>query len=213
MELAKVMCDVSVLPSVVSPIEGVEELSPTDASNYAAPAVPEVDNIITSPGYTIPEELGCSWIPEFAPVSEGVCTEEGSFLQSLHEPLLSQTVESTVAPMVADVIPPAVPVTPARPEVSPGANESPSATECVPPTDTGPDLSREGPFDARDAIHEQGQSPLVLDSMAGCQYRMTSYEELTNYDDLDPSYGIHLHDPCLVCSTLILWKLLLMLTT
>ena len=64
---------------------------------------------------------------------------------------------------------PITPVTPGRPEVSPGPNESPSATECVPPTDTGPDLSREGPFDARDAIHEQGQSPLVLDSMAGCQ--------------------------------------------
>ena len=68
-------------------------------------------------------------------------------------------------------------------------------TECVTPTDAGPDLSREGPFDARDAIHEQGQSPLVLGSMAGCQYRMTSYEDLTNRDDLDPSYGIHLHDP------------------
>ena len=76
MELAKVMWDVSVLPSLVSPIEGVEELSPTDASNYAAPAVPELDTIIASPGYTVPEELGCSWIPEFAPVSEGVCTEE-----------------------------------------------------------------------------------------------------------------------------------------
>ena len=116
MELAKVMCDVSVLPSLVSPI-GVEELAHTDASNYAAPAVPEVDNVITSPGYTIPEELGCSWIPECAPVSEGVCTEEASFLQSLHEPILSQTVESTVAPTVADVIPPAGPVTPGRPEV------------------------------------------------------------------------------------------------
>ena len=55
MELAKVMCDVSVLPSLVSPIEGVEELSPTDASNYAAPAVPELDTIIASPGYTVPE--------------------------------------------------------------------------------------------------------------------------------------------------------------
>ena len=60
--------------------------------------------------------------------------------------------------------------------------------------DVGPDLSREGPFDACDADHEPGQSPMVLDSMSGCQYRMTSYEERTNRDDLDPSYGIHLHD-------------------
>ena len=36
---------------------------------------------------------------------------------------------------------------------------------------------------------------MVLDSMSGCQYRMTSYEDRTNRDDLDPSYGIHLHDP------------------
>ena len=43
--------------------------------------------------------------------------------------------------------------------------------------------------------HEPGQSPMVLDSMSGCQYRMTSYEDRTNRDDLDPSYGIHLHDP------------------
>ena len=157
--------------------------------------MPELDIIIESAGYMVPEELGCLWIPEFAPVSEGVCTEEGSFLQSLQEPLPSETVESTVAPTVTDVIPPTEPVTPARSEASPVTNESPSVTECVTPTDTGPDLSREGPFDARDVIHEQGQSPLVLDSMAGCQYRMTLYEDLTNRDDLDPSYGIHLHDP------------------
>ena len=40
-----------------------------------------------------------------------------------------------------------------------------------------------------------GQSPMVLDSMSGCQYRMTSYEERVSVSDLDPSYGIHLHDP------------------
>ena len=189
MELAIVMCDVSVLPSLVSPLQEVEELSPPNASNYAAPAVPELEIILESPGYTVPEELGCSWVPEFAPVPEVACAEEGSFLQSLQEPLPPQTVESTVAPTVTDVTPPTVP------EVSPVTNGSPPATECVATNDTGPDLSREGPFDARDAIHEPGQSPMVLDSMAGCQYRMTSYDDLTNRDDLDPSYGIHLHDP------------------
>ena len=34
-----------------------------------------------------------------------------------------------------------------------------------------------------------------MDSMAGCQYRMTSYEERVNSSDMDPSYGIHMHDP------------------
>ena len=59
----------------------------------------------------------------------------------------------------------------------------------------GPDLSREGPFDACDADHDAGQSPILMNSMAGCQYRMTSYEERTNISDIDPSYGIHMHDP------------------
>ena len=139
--------------------------------------------------YTVPEELGCTWVAEFAPVSEVhvVCADEGSFLQSLQEPLPPQAVESTVAPTV--------PLTSVRTEVSPVTKGSPSATECVATNDTGQDLSREGPFDARDVIQEPGQSPMVLDSMAGCQYRMTSYDDQSNRDDLHPSYGIHLHDP------------------
>ena len=59
----------------------------------------------------------------------------------------------------------------------------------------GPDLSREGPFDACDADHDPGQSPIIMDTMAGCQYRMTSYDKRVNDSDRDPSYGIHMHDP------------------
>ena len=36
----------------------------------------------------------------------------------------------------------------------------------------GPDLSREGPYDVYDVPPESGQ--LVLNSLPGCQYRMTS---------------------------------------
>ena len=69
-------------------------------------------------------------------------------------------------------------------------------SECATVADYAPpDLSREGPFDAHDADHDPGQSLMVLDSMSGCQYRMTSYEERVSVSDLDPSYGIHLHDP------------------
>ena len=50
-------------------------------------------------------------------------------------------------------------------------------------------------FDACVAESEPGQSPLVLNSMLGCQFRMTSYDDRDNRDDLDPAYGIHLHDP------------------
>ena len=61
--------------------------------------------------------------------------------------------------------------------------------------DTGPDLSREGPFNAYDVVPDAGQSPVVMDSMTGCQYRMTSYEERVTDSDMNPSYGIHMHDP------------------
>ena len=32
-------------------------------------------------------------------------------------------------------------------------------------------------------------------SMPGCQFRMTSYDDRDSRADLDPAYGIHLHDP------------------
>ena len=66
---------------------------------------------------------------------------------------------------------------------------------CQGPEDAGPDLTREGPFDACEAEPEPGQSPLVLNSMPGCQFRMTSYDDRNNRDDLDPAYGIHLGMP------------------
>ena len=58
-----------------------------------------------------------------------------------------------------------------------------------------PDLSREGPFDVHQDTSESGATPRVLDSLPGCQYRMTSYDEDVNHSDLSPAYGIHLHDP------------------
>ena len=100
--------------------------------------------------------------------------------------------------MVEDLIPPTVPLNPGETVTGPVTKGSPSSAKCVVTNDVGPDLSREGPFDACDAIQEPGQSPMVLDSMSGCQYRLTSYEDRTNRDDLDPSYGIHLHDPRLM---------------
>ena len=58
-----------------------------------------------------------------------------------------------------------------------------------------PDVSREGPYDVYDVPPESGQSPLILNSLPGCQYRMTSYDDRDSRVDLDPAYGIHLHDP------------------
>ena len=61
-----------------------------------------------------------------------------------------------------------------------------------------PDLSREGPFDVHQDASESGATPRVLDSLPGCQYRMTSYDEDVDRSDLSPAYGIHLHDPRLL---------------
>ena len=66
------------------------------------------------------------------------------------------------------------------------------------PSRSMPDLSREGPFDVRQDASESGASRRVLDSLLGCQYRMTSYEEDTNHSDFSPAYGIHLHNPWLL---------------
>ena len=40
-------------------------------------------------------------------------------------------------------------------------------------------------------------APRVLESLPGCQYRMTSYD-VADQSDLDPAYGLHLHDPRLL---------------
>ena len=62
------------------------------------------------------------------------------------------------------------------------------------------DLSREGPFDVHQDYSTSGASPQVLDSMRGCQYRMTSYDE----ENGGPAYGIHLHDTRLLESARLL---------
>ena len=47
-------------------------------------------------------------------------------------------------------------------------------------------------------LRGRGGSPRVLDSLRGCQYRMTSYDEDTNWSAFNPAYSIHLHDPRLL---------------
>ena len=58
------------------------------------------------------------------------------------------------------------------------AEGSTSTVMCQGDQDIGPDLTREGPFDACEVEPEPGQSPLVLNSMPGCR---------DSRDDLDPA--------------------------
>ena len=211
LDLARVMCDVS----LISPLQDVEVPPCSNAAEYAAPATPAFETVLESPGYTVPEESGFTWIPGVVPVSEVVREEEGSCLRSLEAPLPPQDVTATMAPLATDLILPTVSPTPdenvtvpvtegtrkterAQVFVVERTEGSPSSAVCADPNGVGPDLSREGPFEACEADHEPGQSSMVLDSMSGCQYRMTSYEDRTDRDDLGPSYGIHQHDPCMM---------------
>ena len=161
LELAKVICEVSVLPSLVTPLLEVETSECATVADYAPPAVPPVESVLESPDSTsqrIRDALGCR-------IS---CRDLMGLIRTRGFPAVVAGA-STAADR--------------------------EATEGVVTEETGPDLSREGPFDARDTDHDPGQSPMVLDSMSGCQYRMTSYEERVSVSDLDPSCGIPLHNP------------------
>ena len=72
LDLAKVMLDVSVMPALISPIEECEVPPSSEAAGYAAPATPAVATVIESPGYSVPEDLTFTWVPEYVPVPEAV---------------------------------------------------------------------------------------------------------------------------------------------
>ena len=172
--------------------------------------------MLESPGYTVPEESAFTWMPGFVPVSEAVLVEEGGQKLASEQPPPLPVPTSAVTPAVISVATeqciPTMPPTPEdrRNDISTGsvrqtdrakvfvveATEGTTSTAmCQDAQDIGPDLTQEGPFDAFEAEPELGQSPLVLNSMPGCLFRMTSYDDRDNRDDLDPAYGIHLHDP------------------
>ena len=54
------------------------------------------------------------------------------------------------------------------------------------------DLSREGPFEVLPGASDMGEVPLVLNSLPGCPYRMTSYDK-AQIADVDPAYGLQFH--------------------
>ena len=204
------------IPSMISPLEESEVPPPSRAAEYAAPATPALETVLESPGYTVPEESAFTWIPGFVPVSEAVLEKEGGHTLSLEQPPPLPVPTSAATPVVISVATePFIPTMPPTPDdrrndsstgsvrqtdrakvfVVEATEGSTSSAMCQGAQDIGPDLTREGPFDACEAEPEPGQSPLVLNSMPGCQFRMTSYDDRDNRDDLDPAYGIHLHDP------------------
>ena len=150
------------------------------------------------------------------PVPEAVLVEEGGQALSPEQPPPHPVPTSAARPVVNSVITeqfiPTMPPTPddmrhdtstesvrqtdrAKVFVVEATEGSTSTAMCQGAQDIGPDLTREGSFDACEVEPEPGQSLLVLNSIPGCQFRMPSYDDRDNRDDLDPAYGIHLHDP------------------
>ena len=84
-------------------------------------------------------------------------------------------------------------------EVAPESSVgSPAGVLVTPSSDGMPDLSREGPFDVLQDALKSGATPQVFNSLPGCQYRMTSYDDSMDRSDLNPAYGFQLHDPRLL---------------
>ena len=185
---------------MISPIEDSVVSPTTEVAEYAAPEIPTVEIVTESPGYAVPEDsaIMTSWVPKYSPVSmtstvggevrpmstvqpspylppvmaatPAGCTETlDQFLPNMSSPL----GESSQYPGQEDMT--------GEPETEvfavEASTESPSAMGCQTDQVGGPDVSREGPYDVYDVPPESGQSPLVLNSMPGCQYRMTSYDD------------------------------------
>ena len=71
LDLAKVLLDVSVMPSMISPIEDSIVSPTTEVADYAAPEIPTVEIVTESPGYSVPEDsdIMTSWVPKYSPSS------------------------------------------------------------------------------------------------------------------------------------------------
>ena len=65
------LLDVSVMPTMVSPIEDSVFIETTEVTEYAAPEVPTIETVMESPGFAIPQESGIvtSWVPRYSPIS------------------------------------------------------------------------------------------------------------------------------------------------
>ena len=216
LELQRALLDVSVPPVMVTPIVDPVVGRPDTPCSYPAPPLPVRKNIDHYPTPTKSPLRGVADSPimdVFPSNAESPPGSEHELVTSLIMPSLREEDvfrppsspatmdqylpraddllfgESTDLPLLA------TPLTP-RPfvdEMVLGSSVGSPAGEPVDAPSPGmPDLSREGPFDVHQA------SPRVLDSLPGCQYRMTSYDEDVDRSDLSPAYGIHLHDPRLL---------------
>ena len=71
LDLAKVLLDISVITTMVSPIGVSVVIETTEVAEYAAPEVPTIETVMESPGFAVPHEseIVTSWVPRYSPIS------------------------------------------------------------------------------------------------------------------------------------------------
>ena len=71
LDLVKVLLDVSVMPTMVSPIEDSVVTETTEVAEYAAPEVSTIETVTESPGFAVPQESGIvtSWVTRYSLIS------------------------------------------------------------------------------------------------------------------------------------------------
>ena len=69
LDLAKVLLDISVMPTMVFLIEDSVVIETTDIAEYAAPEDPTIETVTESPGFAVPQESGIvtGWVPRYSP--------------------------------------------------------------------------------------------------------------------------------------------------
>ena len=195
LDLAKMLLDVSVMPTMILPIEDSVVSPTTEVAEYATPEILTVETVTESPGYAVPEEsaIMTSWVPRYSPVSmtSTVGGEARPMSTVQPSPYLPPVMAAPPAGCTEtlDQFLPNMPLGESsqypgqedmtgEPEtevfIVEASTESPSAMGRQADQVGSPDLSREGPYDVYDVPPESGQSPLILNSMPGCQYRMTT---------------------------------------
>ena len=98
LDLAKVFCDVSVLPALVTPVVDSDLNARESAVNYAPAMVPDVENTSGE----VPEASGGSWIPGFVPPPVVEASVDGSFMELLQETGIEPTSPLPLSPMPVD---------------------------------------------------------------------------------------------------------------
>ena len=217
-DLEDELLSISPLPPIVSPLTEPDETLPVSPSLYPEPPIPaQLDTVPSVVSWVVPlreavERLMLDLFPSclispaqsyYDPATSPITPDlqdDSAFLPPDSPATMDKYIavdgdlllgDSSDLPLLSLPLLP-IPVADVSGPVSaviPSVGEPVLVPSVVPP-----DLSWEGPFDVDQDASGSEATPRVLETLPGCQYRMTSYDA-ADRSDLDPAYGLHLHDP------------------